>query len=84
MSFDTGRVLGDRQVGDIPWGIAFDGVDIWVTNIESNNVARIRPGRPGARLYPVGHGPRGVLFDGTSIWVANDLESTVTKLTPQP
>jgi DNA-binding beta-propeller fold protein YncE len=34
--------LGTFGVGSRPWGIAFDGADIWVTNEGSNNVTKLR------------------------------------------
>ena len=72
-----GTLLGKHRVGDVPWGIAFDRGRIWVTNIGSNDGARLAIGGLVERRYPVGDEPRGILFDRTSIWVANNLDATV-------
>jgi DNA-binding beta-propeller fold protein YncE len=72
--------LGQRQAENGGWGIASDGIHLWVTDFESDKVVRLaRDG--GSHVYPVGDSPVGVLFDGTSIWVANFGSDTVTKIT---
>ena len=64
-----------------PYGIAFDGVNIWVANTGSNNVIKIRAS-DGTVLgaYNVGLNPRGVFFDGANVWVVNHDSVTITKL----
>jgi hypothetical protein len=64
-----------------PYGIAFDGANIWVANINSNNVTK-RVASTGALVgtYPVGTGPSSVAFDGANIWVGNSSGNSVTKL----
>jgi DNA-binding beta-propeller fold protein YncE len=77
-----GEFLGQHKVGrEGAWGIASDGIHLWVTNFQSDTVVRLGGGDP-TQFYPVGDTPRGVLFDGTSIWVANNGDDTVTKITP--
>jgi len=79
-----GTILGRPHAGDVPWGITFDGLHIWVSNI-GNSVVRLRPGNGMIEhryQTQTGANPRGILFDGTSIWVANELDNTVTKITP--
>jgi DNA-binding beta-propeller fold protein YncE len=39
--FDDGKVLGTFGVGMSPGGVAFDGANIWVTNISSNTVSKL-------------------------------------------
>jgi outer membrane lipoprotein-sorting protein len=67
--------------GKDPFGICFDGNNIWVTNHESNDVIKLRAS-DGAILgqYVVGQYPSGICFDGTNIWVASPFSSNVTKL----
>jgi len=50
--------------------VAFDGVNIWVTNSSSNTVSKLR-GSDGVTLgtFSVGSNPLGVAFDGANIWV---------------
>ncbi len=68
-------------VGDVPFGVAFDGANIWVTNEVGDNVTKLRA-FDGAHLgtFPVGIGPQGVAFDGANIWVANGSSDSVTRI----
>ncbi len=45
----------DISAGTNPWSVAFDGVNVWVTNPHSNSVSELRA-TDGATLatYPVG------------------------------
>ncbi|MCH7884361.1 MAG: hypothetical protein IIC01_03840 [Planctomycetes bacterium] len=62
------------NVGSSPGGVAFDGANIWVANLVSNTVTKLRAS-DGAVLgtFSVGIGPIGVAFDGANIWVVNAL-----------
>ncbi len=68
-------------VGNTPIGVAFDGINIWVTNDADNTVSKLLAAT-GALVgtYPVGTSPEGIAFDGTNIWVANYSDATVSKL----
>jgi YVTN family beta-propeller protein len=65
----------------LPYGVAFDGANIWVANEGSNNVSKLRvsDGKVVGTLA-VGSAPIGVAFDGANIWVANGDSHTVSKL----
>jgi DNA-binding beta-propeller fold protein YncE len=71
------------KVGSQPYGVAFDGKNIWTANFADapGSVTKIRA-RDGKVLstYKVGHQPLGVTFDGENIWVADNFDNTVTKL----
>jgi hypothetical protein len=69
-----------HDVGTYPYGIAFDGANIWVANTDSNSVSKLRPS-DGAVLgtYAVGSWPHGIAFDGAKIWVANSGTNTVSR-----
>jgi hypothetical protein len=69
------------DVGALPIGVAFDAANIWVTNINSSNVTKLRAS-DGANLgtFAGVNGPAGVAFDGANIWVADYGSDTVTKL----
>jgi hypothetical protein len=58
--------------------VAFDGVNIWVTN--PGYVTKLRAS-DGAILgtFDTGAGAIGIAFDGANIWVANQTANTVTK-----
>src|ERR1700680_3924501 len=68
-------------VGTTPWGVAFDGANVWVVNNGSNTVSELRAS-DGSTLgtFPVGTSPEGMAFDGANIWVANFHSNNVTKL----
>jgi YVTN family beta-propeller protein len=64
-----------------PNSVTFDGTNIWVANVNSNNVTKLLAST-GAVLgtYPVGTNPWRIAFDGSNIWVVNGGSSNVTKL----
>src|SRR5205823_10973953 len=55
-----------------PFGVVFDGANVWVVNKIDSSVTKLRAS-DGAVLgtFPVGSEPRGVAFDGANIWVTN-------------
>ena len=71
------------NLGNEPFGIAFDGSLIWTANI-SGSVSIVTPG--GALPWTVttistGFGqPYGVLFDGSNVWVTDAPAGTILKL----
>ncbi len=69
------------KVGRNPYGLAFDGANMWVTNNRDSTVSKLRVS-DGANLgtFTVGGSPMGVAFDGANIWVVNSFPNTVTKL----
>lgn len=56
-------------VGNSPWGMAFDGANIWATSLDNATVTKLRVA-DGANLgtFNVGTNPTGVAFDGANIW----------------
>ena len=62
-----------------PFGIAFDGANIWVANSGSKSVTKLRAS-DGENLgtFSVGGEPLGIAFDGANIWVANSGSKNVT------
>lgn len=74
----TGAVVGTYPVGSNPYGVAFDGPNIWVTNTGSNNVTKLQaPGGQVMGTFSVGIAPFGIAFDGANIWVANSGNNTL-------
>ncbi len=75
------RSYGDFVAGSTPIGIAFDGTDIWVTNIGSNSVMKLR-GTDGVLLGGVGGllSPNGIAFDGANMWIACSASNSVRKI----
>jgi DNA-binding beta-propeller fold protein YncE len=72
-------LVAKYRVGRDPFGVTFDGVNIWVAN-ESGSVTKLRA-CDGCLVwtYAVWGYPSGVTFDGANIWAAN-AGGTVTKL----
>jgi outer membrane lipoprotein-sorting protein len=72
---------GVFPVGPLPSAIAFDGANIWVTNLGNATVTKMRVS-DGTILgsYPSGASPYGIAFDGANIWITHNIDSTVTKL----
>jgi hypothetical protein len=60
-------LLGTFPVGTSPFGVAFDGANIWVANAFSNNVSKLRAS-DGTLLgtFALGTEPSGVAFDGAA------------------
>src|SRR5580704_8453014 len=75
---DTSTVF---PVGNQPYGLCFDGANIWTANFAGNNVTKVRAS-DGEVLgtFAVGSQPFGVTFDGADIWVSNEKDNSVTKL----
>src|SRR5664279_342612 len=68
-------------VGEFPYGLAFDGANVWVANSGSATVSKLRAA-DGANLgsFSVGLEPIALAFDGANVWVANEFDNTVSKL----
>jgi hypothetical protein len=64
-----------------PYGIAFDGQYVWVTNATSNTVSLLRPSDGGlVAIYSTGSYPNYLAFDGVNMWAANQSSGSVSVL----
>lgn len=70
------------SVGAGPFGVAFDGAHIWVSNVLDNSLSKLRASDGGViATFTLPTFPAGLAFDGANIWIANgNLANTVTKL----
>jgi len=77
----SGTILGTYTVGKSPFGLAFDGGNIWVTNSADDTVSKVRAS-DGQVLFtvPAGPSPWGVVYDGEGVWVANSNSGRLTHL----
>ena len=76
-----GEVLGTYTVGTYPFGVCYDGTNIWVTNTGSANITALKASDGSlVGTYPTGNNPVAACFDGASIWISNSDSDTVTKL----
>src|SRR5271169_2731212 len=73
-----GNLTTGFKVGVNPYGLAFDGANIWSANNGDNSVTKLRTS-DGQVLgkFPVGNAPFGVTFDGANIWVTNSGDNSV-------
>ena len=69
------------DVGSSPYGLAFDGANIWVTSVATDYVTELRAS-DGALLGTFFAGAQTInaTFDGTYIWVAQLYDNTVSRL----
>jgi DNA-binding beta-propeller fold protein YncE len=76
------------NLGNAPFGIAFDGARIWTANtnasVAGGNVSIVTPGASIPwTVTTVAAGftsPYGALFDGANVWVTDNLAGTLLKL----
>lgn len=64
-----------------PWGMAFDGANMWVANSVSNSVSKFRVS-DGVNLgnFYIGHPAQLLAYDGVSIWAGDGGTGKVTKI----
>jgi hypothetical protein len=79
---NNGRVVGTYAVGHGPFGVAFDGANIWVANFFSKSVMKLAVNGTVVSNVAVGDGLAGITFAGGYLWVANNGSNTVSKLDP--
>ncbi|MEI7512592.1 MAG: YncE family protein, partial [Candidatus Uhrbacteria bacterium] len=76
-----GGTMATTTVGSNPYGVAFDGAYIWVTNLSSANVSKINvTTNQVVATVAVGTNPAGLAFDGRYMWVANQGTSNVSQI----
>ena len=80
----TSAIDGTATVGNQPYGLTFDGTDLWATNSSDNTVSEVNPETAAVIGSPiaVGSQPEGIAFDGTSLWVAKLHGNSVPKINP--
>ena len=58
--------------GESPFDLAFDGVNLWVSNFVAGSVSKIRASDGTiVGTFSVGYHPSGIAFDGQNIWVGD-------------
>lgn len=64
-----GKALGTFATGVDPEGVAFAGLNIWITNWGDNTVSKLRAVE-GKTLgtFPAGTNPIDLAFDGANMW----------------
>jgi sugar lactone lactonase YvrE len=78
---DQPNLIQTFPVGFGPFGLAFDGANIWVSSEYSTSVTKLRAS-DGANLgqFPVGEHTTSALFDGTYVWFTSNDSSKVLRL----
>ena len=77
-------VSGSSYGFDAPFGITYDGSDLWVTNVFGNSVTEVAASGSLVRTLSGGsYGfvePTFVAFDGSDVWVTNQSAKSVTEV----
>jgi hypothetical protein len=64
----------------MPWFLAFDGQNIWVTNVGEATISELRASDGGViAKYHDKLGVGGIAFDGTYMWVTSFANTVVTR-----
>jgi len=66
-----------------PGWMAYDGTNIWFTDLTDDLVTELSPGGDVIGSFLAGKWPAGIAFDGVHMWVVNNGDSTVTELSPK-
>jgi hypothetical protein len=78
---DSPNTIQTFPAGETPWGLAFDGTNIWVTNYNLDAVTKLRASDGAFQgIFDAGNAPIKIVFDGANLWIANYYSDTVTKL----
>jgi DNA-binding beta-propeller fold protein YncE len=79
--YEANAKPAEFSVGSQPYGIAFDGQNLWTANFAEGTVSKLRA-TDGKVLntVAVGRAPVGIVFDGNNIWVTNGGDGTVSKV----
>lgn len=65
-----------------PRNLAFDGINMWASNTDTNSISKISPTGMVLAEYFGLSGAVGIAFDGINMWVGNTGGDTVSKVTP--
>ncbi len=77
----SGGNIGTYAVGTTPFGVCFDGTNIWIANSGSANVTKLVAANGSlVGTYSVGTTPIAICYDGTNVWITNSGSNNVTKL----
>src|SRR4051794_26386353 len=79
---DPGRAATLPTSGNNPFGLAFDGTNVWIANSGSDSVSKMNPatGTMTETALPAGSLPLEVAFDGTNMWVTDNGTGKVSKI----
>jgi hypothetical protein len=75
---DNGATINITSGFSSPWGILFDGTNIWVSDHGDNKLKQLDAMGNVIQSVPVGNNPQLPVFDGTNIWVPNGNDNSVT------
>jgi len=68
-------------VGKTPYGVAFDGSNIWIANSYSNTVTKLRASDDAViGNFVTGNYPFFLAYDGKNMWISNSGDNTVSKM----
>src|SRR5215472_7918361 len=65
------------RVGQVPTGVAFDGANIWVTDLLGQTVTKLQASDGAVLDTFAANRPAGIIYDGANIWISG---STLSKV----
>jgi DNA-binding beta-propeller fold protein YncE len=79
---ETNEIARRIEVGGDPYGIAFDGSNLWIANFQVNEVVRVDPesGDIVARFDVAG--PTEIAVGENAIWVSEHFEGRAARIDP--
>jgi DNA-binding beta-propeller fold protein YncE len=75
---DTAATSNFTAGFSMPFGVLFDGSNIWVTDQGDNTIKKLNSSGTIIQTVNCGNGPQIPVFDGTNIWVPNSTDNSVT------
>jgi YVTN family beta-propeller protein len=80
----TNKLVADVPVGRGPGAVAFDGVSVWVANLNDSTISRINPQtREVVRIIPMEDVVASdITAGGEGIWIADGPHNAVVRVSP--
>ena len=79
----AGNMLGEIAVGSSPFGLAFTGQTIWISEQNGNSLTAVDPTtRAVVNTVPIEGRPGALAFDGRYLWVAMEDQDRLLQLDP--
>lgn len=79
---ETNEIVRRIEVGGDPYGITFDGSNLWVANFEADEVVRVDPGSGDIVARFDVAGPTEIAIGENTIWVSEHFEGRATRIDP--
>ena len=73
-----------KSPGKMPYGLAFDGTHLWVSDREERKITKMDPAS-GQQLFAINFDGEltGTAWDGSHIWQADQTSRTISRINPE-